>query len=35
LKTQGYQYGTTQMFNFVKEVKAHIQSRFEGDPFSS
>lgn len=35
LKTQGYQYGTTQMFNFVKEVKAHIQNRFEGDPFSS
>ncbi len=34
LKTQGYQYGTTQMFNFVKEVKAHIQGRFEGDPFS-
>lgn len=35
LKSQGYEYGTTQMFNFVKEVKAHIQSRFEGDPFSS
>jgi RNA polymerase sigma factor (sigma-70 family) len=35
LKHQGYHYGTTQMFNFVKEVKAHIQSRFEGDPFSS
>jgi RNA polymerase sigma factor (sigma-70 family) len=35
LKSQGYHYGTTQMFNFVKEVKAHIQSRFEGDPFGS
>lgn len=35
LKVQGYQYGTTQMFNFVKEVKAHVQGRFDGDPFTS
>ncbi len=34
LKTRGYQYGTTQMFNFVKEVKAHVQHRFEGDSFT-
>lgn len=35
LKAQGYNYGTTQMFNFVKEVKAHVLGRFEGDPFTS
>jgi RNA polymerase sigma factor (sigma-70 family) len=31
LKSHGYQYGTTQMFNFVKEVKAHVQGRCEGN----
>jgi len=31
LKSQGYHYGTTQTFNFVKEVKAHVLSRFESD----
>ena len=30
LSARGYQYGTTQMFNFVKEVKAHVQGRFPG-----
>ncbi len=35
LKSHGYHYGTTQMFNFVKEVKAHLQNRFEGDPFAT
>ena len=35
LKSQGYQYGTTQMFNFVKEVRAYVQGRFEGNPFAS
>lgn len=31
LKSQGYHYGTTQTFNFVKEVKAHVLGRFESD----
>ncbi len=35
LRGQGYPYGTTQMFNFVKEVKAHVLGRFEGNPFAS
>lgn len=29
LKAQGYHYGTTQTFNFVKEVKAHVLAKVE------
>ena len=31
LKSQGYNYGTTQMFNFVKEVKAHVLSKIKAE----
>ncbi len=34
LDKAGYGYGTTQIFNFVKEIRSRIVEHFDGDPFS-
>ncbi len=33
LENTGYNYGTTQIFNFVKEIRTQIVQHFDGDPF--
>ncbi|WP_166825163.1 RNA polymerase sigma factor [Thalassoroseus pseudoceratinae] len=33
LEKAGYSYGTTQIFNFVKEIRKQIVEHFDGDPF--
>jgi RNA polymerase sigma factor (sigma-70 family) len=34
LRSHGHEYGTTQMFNFVKDVRDQVVKRTEGDPFA-